>query len=144
MLARLEDVLVRLSFQPGDASAFCSLMGAFARRGPSGIPPHMVLGGGTSPTAESRMLTYNPYDPKVVPPRADDEDGRVLDTAVAGQAHIIATFNFADFRSPNSQVLEAGRAQLYQAAHHNVLILHANKAAECLASGDFSWPIVGP
>src|ERR1700733_14349447 len=54
VLSRLEDVLVRSQFQPGDASAFCSLIGAFSRRGPYGIAPHLVLGGGTSPSAERR------------------------------------------------------------------------------------------
>lgn len=108
MLSRLEDALVRLQFQPGDASAFCSLIGAFARRGPYGLAPHLVLGGGTSPSADSRMPVYDAYDPAVVPARADDGDGRVLDTAVAGRAHVLATYNFADFQTPNTEVLEPG------------------------------------
>ena len=103
MLSRLEDVLVRLQFQPGDASAFCSAIGAFARRGPYGLAPHLILGGGTSPSAESRMPVYDAYDPGIVPPRADDEDGRVLDTAVAGRAHILATYNCADFQTPGTE-----------------------------------------
>jgi hypothetical protein len=135
MLSRLEDVLVRLGFPSGDASAFCSLIGAFARRGPHGVAPHLVLGGGTSPTAESRMPVYNPYDPSTVPPRGDDEDGRVLDTAVAGRAHILATYNFADFESANTVVLEPGRVQVFQATHHGVLIMHAPVVAQYLRTG---------
>lgn len=135
MLSRLEDVLVRLEFPSGDASAFCSVIGAFARRGPYGVAPHLVLGGGTSPTAESLMPVYNPYDPSIVPPRGDDEDGRVLDTAVAGRAHILATYNVADFESPNTAVLEPGRVQVFQAAHHSVLIMHAGRVADYLRTG---------
>lgn len=138
MLSRLEDVLVRLGFPTGDASAFCSVIGAFTRRGPYGISPHIVLGGGTSPTAESRMPVYNPYDPSIVPPRADDEDGRVLDTAIAGRAHILATYNFADFESPNTAVLEPRRVQVFQAAHHSVLIMHADRVADYLRTGRLS------
>jgi hypothetical protein len=135
MLSRLEDVLIRLGFPSGDASAFCSLIGAFARRGPHGVAPHLVLGGGTSSTAESLMPAYNPYDPSIVPPRDDDEDGRVLDTAVAGRAHILATYNFADFESPNTVVLDPGRVQVFQAAHHSVLIMHADQVAQYFATG---------
>jgi hypothetical protein len=135
MLSRLEDVLVRLGFPLGDASAFCSLIGAFARRGPYGVAPHVVLGGGTSSTAESLMPVYDPYDPSTVPPRGDDEDGRVLDTAVAGRAHILATYNFGDFGSPNVVVLEAGRVQVFRAAHHSVVVMHADWVADYLRTG---------
>jgi hypothetical protein len=54
------------------------------------------------------MPVYDAYDPAVVPARADDGDGRVLDTAVAGRAHVLATYNFADFQTPNTEVLEPG------------------------------------
>ena len=135
MLSRLEEVLHRIGFPPGDASAFCSLIGAFARRGPAGVAPHIVLGGGTAPTAEARMPIYNPYDPTTVPPRADDEDGRVLDTAIAGRAHILATYNFKDFTSPNTEVLTPDRVQVCRTAGHDVLIMHANVAAEFLRTG---------
>jgi hypothetical protein len=140
MLSRLADVLVRLGFQAGDASAFCSLIGAFARRGPYGTAPHLVLGGGAAPTAESLMPVYNPYDPADVPPRADDEDGRVLDTAIASRAHILATFNFDAFKTPGTDVLEAGELQIYSAAHHTVLIAHGNRVAEFLRTGQFPTP----
>jgi hypothetical protein len=140
MLSRLEDVLVRLQFQAGDASAFCSLIGAFARRGPYGLAPHIVLGGGTSPSAESRMAIYDPYDPSIVPPRADDEDGRVLDTAVAGRAHILATYNVADFQTPNTELLESARWLIYRAAHHSVAIVSAARAADFLRTGQFPKP----
>ena len=66
------------------------------------------------------------------------EDGRVLDTAIAGHAHILATYNFADFQSPNAMLLEAGRAQRYRAAHHSVLIIHAPVVAEYLRTGRVS------
>jgi hypothetical protein len=136
MLSCLQDVLDRLGFPAGDASAFCSLIGAFARRGPYGAAPHVVLGGGTSPNADSRMPVYNPCDPSIVRPRADDKDGRILDTAVAGRAHILATYNFADFETPNTVVLEPGRRQINRAAQHNVLIMQAARAATYLRTGE--------
>lgn len=143
MLSRLEDVLLCLEFPAGDASALCSLIGAFARRGPYGVAPHIVLGGGVSPTRESRMRTYDPYDPAVLPPRADDEDGRVLDTAVAGRAHILATCNLADFQTPATQTLEAGRLLSFGTARHRLLIADARRAAEFLTAGHFP-DISGP
>lgn len=135
MLSRLEDVLVRLGFPSGEASAFCSLTGAFARRGPCGTAPYLVLGGGTVSTAESRMPIYDPYDPSIVPPRADDEDGRVLDTAIAGRAHILATYNFKDFQSPNTIILAPDQALIHRTAHHDVLIMHARLVACYLRTG---------
>jgi hypothetical protein len=137
MLSRLEDVLVRLQFLPADASAFCSLIGAFGRRGPHGVAPHIVPGGGTSPSAEARMPIYDPYNPSAVPPRADDEDGRVLDTAVAGWASILATYNFGDFQTPNTDVLERVQLQIYRAAHHSVMIAHAHRVADFLRTGQY-------
>lgn len=135
MLSRLEDVLVRLQFQPDDASMFCSLIGSFARRGPAGNGLHLVLSGGTAPTADARMPAYDPYDPAIVPPRADGEDGRVLDAAVAGRAHILATYDFDDFLTPNTQVLEPGQLLAYGTAHHSLLIAHAHRTAEYLRTG---------
>jgi hypothetical protein len=81
------------------------------------------------------MPVYDPYDPSIVPPRGDDEDGRVLDTAVAGRAHILATYNFADYESPNTVVLDPGRVQVFQAADHSVLIMHADQVAQYFATG---------
>jgi hypothetical protein len=144
MLSRLEDVLVRLGYGPGDASAFCSNIGTMSRRGPAGVAPHVVLGGGVASTAEATMPIYNPYDPSVVPPRGDDEDGRVLDTAIAGRAHILATFNFEDFQSPNAAVIEPGRMQVYRGAHHRVAIVHADTCAEFLRTGTLPSADVHP
>jgi hypothetical protein len=144
MLSRLEDVLVRLGFPSGDASVFCSLIGSFARRGPQREAPHLVLGGGTSPTAESRMPAYDPYDPSIVPPRSDDEDGRVLDTAIAGRANILATYNFNDFTSANTVLLEPGRIQVFRAARHSVFIIHASWVARLLATGQIHSAALGP
>ena len=136
MLSRLEDVLVRLGFAPSDSAVFCSLIGAFARRGPYGVPPHLVLGGGTASTAEARMPVYDPYDASIVPQRADDEDGRVLDTAIAGRAHILATYNFKDFQSPNTVLLTPGQVQVHRSAHHDVFIMHTPFVAHYLRTGE--------
>jgi predicted nucleic acid-binding protein len=140
MLSRLEDVLVRLQFQPGDASAFCSLLRAFSDRGPHGVPPYIILGGGTSPSAESRMPMYDAYNPLSIPSRSDDEDGRVLDTAIAGRADILATYNFDDFQTPSTDLLERGQLQIYRAAHHSIMIAHAQRVAEFMTTGQYPSP----
>ena len=144
MLSRLEDVLVRLDYGPGDASAFCSNIGTISRRGPAGVAPDVVLGSGVASTTEATMPIYNSYDPSVVPPRADDEDGRVLDTAIAGRAHILATLNFEDFQSPDAAVIKPGRMQVYRAAHHRVAIVHADTCAEVLRTGTLPSADVRP
>jgi hypothetical protein len=83
------------------------------------------------------MPAYYTYDPAIVPPRADDEDGRVLGTAVAGRAHILATYNFADLQTPNTDVLEPGQLQIYRTAHHSFLIADTSRAADMLRTGRF-------
>jgi len=81
------------------------------------------------------MPVYNPYDPAAIPPRADDEDDRVLDTAVAGRAHMLATYNFKHFQTPNTEVVEDGRLLVYRTAHHTLLIADARRAADFLLHG---------
>jgi hypothetical protein len=84
------------------------------------------------------MPVYDPYDPSTVPARGDDEDRQVLDTAIAGRAHVLATYNFGDFTSPNAVVVEAGRVQVFPTAHHNVVVMHADWVAEYLRTGRIS------
>jgi hypothetical protein len=140
MLSRLADVLVRKGVEPGDADAYVTGIANFARRGPALEPPHVVLGGGIEPTAESRQRCYDPYDPKVVPPRIDDEDGRVLDTVVAGRAHVLATMNFADFRGDHDEIVEDGFIHVRATADHRFLIMHADRVAQWLRTGTFPSP----
>ena len=64
----------------------------------------------------------------------------MLDTAVAGRAHILATYNFADFQTPNTEVLEPGRLLTYRTAHHSVLIADAHRVADFLRTGQFPTP----
>lgn len=78
------------------------------------------------------MPVYDPYDPTILPPRADDEDDRVLDAAVPGRAHLLATCNFADFRTPSIAVPESGPLQILRAAGHSVLIPDANRTADTM------------
>ncbi len=86
------------------------------------------------------MPIYDAYNPEIAPPRADDEDGRVLDTAVAGRADILATYNFADFQTPGIEVLEPGRLLAYRTARHSLLIADAHRAADILRTGRFPLP----
>jgi hypothetical protein len=83
------------------------------------------------------MPAYNTYFPAIVPPRSDDEDGRVLGTAVAGRARILATYSFADFQTPNTDVLQPGQLQIYRTAQDSFLIADTSRAADMLRTGRF-------
>lgn len=95
MLNRLTHVLHR-EFEP-DADAvqlFIMTIATYARRGPEGNAPYLLLGG-TGVVAVK-----------------DEEDGHVLDTVMAGQAELLVTRNFKDFLVPGCQVLVDGELAL--------------------------------
>lgn len=135
MLLRLADVLIRKGAEAGDVHAYVQGILNIACRGPSLDAPYVVLGGGVEPTEEARPRRYDPYDPGDTPQRMDDEDGRVLDTAIAGRAHVLATLNFNDFRSHHDQVIEPGFIHVRAAAHHRLLLMHADRVAQWLRTG---------
>ncbi len=79
--------------------------------------PRMVLGGGVEPTRDARPALHDPYDPGFLPKRTDTEDGRVLDTALAGRADALVTANFRDFTHHADAVILRGRIHVRRTAH---------------------------
>ena len=98
------------------------------------IGPHIVLGGGVLPTADTFRDLPNDRSPKGLL-WSDPEDGRVIDTAVAAQAHAIATDNFADFAYYNDLVLVPNQVHIRGTAGHDVLIVSLDKMSHFLRRG---------
>ncbi len=80
MLGRLQQVYCRdLAVDPVDAANYVRAIATLAAHGPADDPPYLVLGG----TGIAALR--------------DEEDAHVLDVAIAGRAHLIATTDLGDF-----------------------------------------------
>jgi hypothetical protein len=106
-----------------EADQLLSTIAGYATLGPDAEPPHLLLGG-----------------TGVVALR-DAEDAHVLDVAVAGRANLLVTSNFKDFLNYRIDVREEGHIAIYHAPHHDVVIVHAYKAAQWLREG---WIVIPP
>jgi predicted nucleic acid-binding protein len=135
MLSRLQDVLVGKGASPETADRLTANIAAFSRLGPSYEYPHLVFGGGVEPTRDARMPIYDPYDPGFAPAREDREDGRVLDTAIAGRADALVTENFRDFVHHADRVLLRNRVHVREMAVHSLTIVRTREAREWLRTG---------
>jgi len=91
MLLRLLTVLLRKGATLDSATRFISLIENISRFGPCSEFPDVVLGGGFIPTRDAKMSVYDPYDHAGTPPPYDPEDGRVIDTAIAGRADALVS-----------------------------------------------------
>lgn len=110
MLDRLWSVLVeQLGTDHSIAQRVTDALAAMAANGPSWTPPHIVLGG------------------VGVLPLRDAEDRGVLETALAGRAHVLATSNLRDFVGGFGkgfcEVLSPGQALLYRPPRREPLII---------------------
>jgi hypothetical protein len=129
MINRLRKVYVQdLGISSNIAETLLSAIVGYAAVGPSGISPTLTLGG------------------TGIVPLTDTEDAHVLETCLAGQAHILVTANFKDFLSNDTEVLEAECVALYHHPSGDLLIAHPYKMADwfkagqvLLSSGVFSW-----
>jgi predicted nucleic acid-binding protein len=120
MLTRLETVLVRdLHLTRPDARQQLAIIAAAASADPAG-GPYVVLGG-------SGLV-----------PLHDDEDGRVLEAAVAGRADVVATGNMSDFVSYRSEVVVPGRVVLHRVADHEVVVAHPAEVARWVRTGEMT------
>jgi PIN domain len=135
MLSRLQDVLIRKVATQEAADRFAANIAAFSRLGPSYEFPHIVLGGGVGPSRDARMPVYDPYDPGVTPTRADSEDGRVLDTAIAGRADALVTENLGDFAHYADKVISRNRIHVRGTADHSLTIIQPREARRWLRTG---------
>ena len=89
----------------------------YARLGPAGTASHLTLGG-------TGLM-----------PMRDEEDAHVVDTAIAGGAHLLVTVNFDDFLGLKGRVLEEGRVALVNTATARLIVAHPFRAVEWLRSG---------
>jgi len=135
MLSRLLTVLVRKGATLDSAAQFISLIENISRLGPCGEFPHVVLGSGFIPTLDAKTPVYDPYDPSVVPPPYDPEDGRVIETAIEGRADALATANFRDFVERHDTVVAAGRVHIRHTAGRDLYIVRPKEMAAWLRSG---------
>jgi len=95
MLTRLRAVLEdKLGLPPRDVELYTAAIRQYAELGPEPAFLLLVLGG------------------TGVVPLKDEEDARVLDTAVAGRADYLATLNLKDFVTYRSRVPKPGRIVL--------------------------------
>lgn len=97
-------------------------MARIARVGAYREPTSIVLGGGFHPTRDAIPLRYDPYDSAFAPPRIDAEDGRVLDTALAGRADLPVTNDMADF-AVHSDEIAAGRIRIKTTADRALVVV---------------------
>jgi PIN domain len=123
MINRLRKVYVQDFQIPGTvADALLSAIAGYAALGPAGMNPMLTLGG------------------TGVVPLTDTEDAHVLETCIAGQAHILVTANFKDFLARDVQVLEANRIALYPSPKGQLLISHPYVMSEWFRQGRIMLP----
>lgn len=121
MLTRLDTVLTRsIGMRRNAVEAVIASIVAVTELGPAGTAPLAVLGG------------------TGVLPLRDEEDLHVLDAAVAGRAHVVATYNFDDFVSYRTRLVVPGRVAIHRAAGHDVLIAHPAVAAGWVRTGEIA------
>ena len=57
-------------------------------------------------------------------PIQDEEDRHVLETAIAGRANILATFNYSDFLTTKSLEIIPNQYSIHEAPDHRLKIVH--------------------
>ncbi len=116
MLFRLNAVTLRLTGDKAAADGLMAIITAFAQDGPS-----LTLGG----------VGVLPLD--------DEEDRHVLETALAGDAHLLVTQNLDDFIQGDVEPLDDGHWYgLSRAPDRKLLIAHTYSAAAWLRGEP--WP----
>lgn len=134
MLSRLEIALLRHGASPITAGQFIGAIETIARIGPYREPASIVLGGGYQPTRDAMQIEYDPYNPAFSPPPIDAEDGRVLDTALAGGADFLVTNNMKDF-AIHSDSIVGDRIRVKKTADRRLVLVNESDALAYLATG---------
>lgn len=123
MLNRLRSVLEGLlGVSPAAVETYVGAVTRYARSGPSGQPPLLVLGG------------------TGVLPVPDREDAHVLETAVAGRADLLVTADMDDFAFSDTTALETNRVLRFRRGDHDLVIAHPFRAARWLRKGRVVLP----
>jgi hypothetical protein len=93
MLDRFQDVLMRLGADADQAETARLALIDLARSGPDSLDPYLLL--------DRSDAAF---------PMADEEDARILATAFAAQADMLATDNLADFTAAGGTIVETSLA----------------------------------
>lgn len=118
MLTRMRSVLVdKLRFGPIEVDANLEEIAEHVALGPGGEAPYVLLGG-------TGLM-----------PLEDDEDVHVLETAVAGDAHVLATANFEDFISYRTRIVKPDRIAVHEGPRRPLVIAHPFEVARWLREG---------
>jgi predicted nucleic acid-binding protein len=118
MLNRLQSVLVRLGIEENIALNYVDVIRAYGSLNPS-----LTLGG------------------TGIIPLQDEEDRHVLETALAGKAHVLITANFQDFLGKETQMLIPEKHYRYAAPDQSLEIVHPYLMMEWLRLGVLSKKI---
>jgi predicted nucleic acid-binding protein len=120
MLTRLRKVLeVDWGLSRETVDPVIEAIAGYAHMGAAGLAPHVILGG-------TGLM-----------PIRDTEDGHVLDTAIAGKAHLLVTANFDDFIFAKSSILEPSKVGIVTTANAKLVIAHPYRAVSWLQQNIF-------
>lgn len=124
MLNRLTKVLVQdLGAEARAVDLLIQTIVAYAQRGPSRTAPFLLLGG-----------------TGVIPAR-DEEDGHVLEAAIAGRTDLLVTRNFRDFRIRDAQVVVPDEVVLLPRTEGGAMVVATPRwAMQWLHAGAITLP----
>jgi hypothetical protein len=104
MLNRLRSVLAELGIDSAVSEMLIDGIVRSAVLGPEGSAPHLLLGG-------AGIVAMH-----------DEEDRHVLEVARAARAHLLATSNFRDFVTRDSEILLAGRVCIHRSPDWELVV----------------------
>jgi predicted nucleic acid-binding protein len=120
MLDRFQDVLLRLGAEAAHVEAARLALIDIAGNGPEGLVPHLLL--------DRSDVAFA---------LADEEDARVLATAFAARAEVLATDNLADFAAAGGKIVSTSvarhsdgrlrqltRQELVSPSGHRLIVAH--------------------
>lgn len=116
MLTTLRAVLLRLGLADERVASICDLLADVAEAGPLGQPPSVILGG-------TGLL-----------PMADQEDAGVLETAFAGKADLLVSYDLGDFEAGPRSCLLTERLLSDRKGRPTVLLLQDRLRGGLLAA----------
>ncbi|MGI8547885.1 MAG: PIN domain-containing protein [Gemmatimonadaceae bacterium] len=124
MLDRLRLVLMRDFAVPGElADTLVDSIATIARKGPSGTPPYVLLGG-------VGVLALR-----------DQEDRGVLETAFAGNAAVLVTHNFADFIAKDTSVIVRKEIAVARRGTRQVIVVVPRVMLDWIRHGEIVLPM---
>jgi PIN domain len=123
MLDRLRKVFINdWQLDPATSDEIIESIERYARLGPDATGPLLALGG-------TGLLALR-----------DAEDAHVLDSAIAGGTHILATANFKDFMTPKTEILVPDRLASFEHPKGRMLIAHPFTMRSWFLAGRIELP----